>query len=424
MLSYQPDRLTREHPLRENLGDHRRRAARAGPVDLAPFTRARDRVADRGDRGRAALRVDRGPRGRAVRRLRRRRRGAGRRPARAAQRVAHRDAGRHRRGAARPPLARVPPRCCGCSRPAERPMSAGRARRRGRRVRGRRRHPACRPARSTGAAARHGRAGRRPRGGPRPRRIEHGFVRREADGRPRDPPRARGPRDRRRPAAVAAPPLPRGAGRRRSRASPVVAAALLAARPPPRRGAGASHRGRAGSRSRVEAPQDALAVLERGLDLPAPRGRRAGDRRAADAADAPRGGRTAARDESLELTGPRRRGRVRRRRGRPARSPTRRAPSRRSASGRDRLRHAVLEARLGQYRLAAGDVAGATAALRHAADVAPPRAERRAGADPRAARAGADDRGRVPGRGAGRRRGARGRPAWSGPTPSPRRSTP
>ena len=39
---------------------------------------------------------------------------------------------------------------------------------------------------------------------------------------------------------------------------------------------------------------------------------------------------------------------------------------------RDRLQHAVLEARLGRYRLAAGDTAGATAALRRAADVAPP----------------------------------------------------
>ena len=40
---------------------------------------------------------------------------------------------------------------------------------------------------------------------------------------------------------------------------------------------------------------------------------------------------------------------------------------------RDRLRHAVLEARLGRYRIAAGDAAGATAALRRrAADVAPP----------------------------------------------------
>ncbi len=39
---------------------------------------------------------------------------------------------------------------------------------------------------------------------------------------------------------------------------------------------------------------------------------------------------------------------------------------------RDRLAHAVLEGRLGRYRLAAGDAPGATAALRRAADTAPP----------------------------------------------------
>ncbi|HEX5827904.1 MAG TPA: LuxR C-terminal-related transcriptional regulator [Candidatus Limnocylindrales bacterium] len=39
---------------------------------------------------------------------------------------------------------------------------------------------------------------------------------------------------------------------------------------------------------------------------------------------------------------------------------------------RDRVRHAVLEARLGRYRLAAGDAQGATAALRRAADMIPP----------------------------------------------------
>ncbi|MEW6225729.1 MAG: LuxR C-terminal-related transcriptional regulator [Chloroflexota bacterium] len=38
---------------------------------------------------------------------------------------------------------------------------------------------------------------------------------------------------------------------------------------------------------------------------------------------------------------------------------------------RDRMAHAVLEARLGRYRLAAGDTAGATIALRRAADVVP-----------------------------------------------------
>ena len=40
-------------------------------------------------------------------------------------------------------------------------------------------------------------------------------------------------------------------------------------------------------------------------------------------------------------------------------------------SGGDRLERAVLESHLGRYRLAAGDVAGATAALRHAAETAP-----------------------------------------------------
>ena len=39
---------------------------------------------------------------------------------------------------------------------------------------------------------------------------------------------------------------------------------------------------------------------------------------------------------------------------------------------RDRLAHAVLEGRLGRYRLAAGDGPGATAALRRAAEAAPP----------------------------------------------------
>ena len=38
----------------------------------------------------------------------------------------------------------------------------------------------------------------------------------------------------------------------------------------------------------------------------------------------------------------------------------------------DRMQRAVLEARLGRYRMAAGDAAGATAALRRAAEIAPP----------------------------------------------------
>ena len=106
---------------------------------------------------------------------------------------------------------------------------------------------------------------------------------------------------------------------------------------------------------RLEAPEDALAILERGLDLPAPTGtdpdasaREGIDlaQQAAEAADA-------------------------------AMRPTRAvayAESALAALGerRDRLQHATLEARLGRYRLAAGDTAGATAALRRAAEIAPP----------------------------------------------------
>ena len=68
---YQPDRLTREHPLRENLAVIEaglRPPVRGRPGAVRP---PRDRGADRGDRGRAAVGVDRGPRRRAVRRVRR-----------------------------------------------------------------------------------------------------------------------------------------------------------------------------------------------------------------------------------------------------------------------------------------------------------------------------------------------------------------
>ncbi len=106
---------------------------------------------------------------------------------------------------------------------------------------------------------------------------------------------------------------------------------------------------------RLVAPEDALAVLERGLDLPAPvpdaeaeHGSGAADlaQLAADAAFA-------------------------------AMRPTRAvayAESALAALGerRDRLEHATLAARLGRYRMAAGDAAGAAADLRRAADIAPP----------------------------------------------------
>ena len=77
---------------------------------------------------------------------------------------------------------------------------------------------------------------------------------------------------------------------------------------------------------------------------------------------------------------------------------------------RDRLAHAVLEARLGRYRLAAGDVVGRDGRAPPGCRRGPARAVRGACADPRAARPGADDRGRVQGRRAGRGRGARGAP--------------
>ncbi|HYO41690.1 MAG TPA: LuxR C-terminal-related transcriptional regulator [Candidatus Limnocylindrales bacterium] len=102
---------------------------------------------------------------------------------------------------------------------------------------------------------------------------------------------------------------------------------------------------------RVEAPQDALAALERGLDLPAP-----GD---ADAGTAVELAQLAAEAAYAAMR------------------PTRAVAYAESALGalgerRDRLGHAVLEARLGRYRMAAGDPTGATAALRRAAEVVPP----------------------------------------------------
>jgi DNA-binding CsgD family transcriptional regulator/tetratricopeptide (TPR) repeat protein len=103
------------------------------------------------------------------------------------------------------------------------------------------------------------------------------------------------------------------------------------------------------------APEDALFVLERGLELPGPGsevetepGRGAADlaQLAAEAAFA-------------------------------AMRPTRAvayAESALAALGerRDRLEHAILAARLGRYRMAAGDAPGAAADLRRAADIAPP----------------------------------------------------
>jgi DNA-binding CsgD family transcriptional regulator/tetratricopeptide (TPR) repeat protein len=106
---------------------------------------------------------------------------------------------------------------------------------------------------------------------------------------------------------------------------------------------------------RVEAPLDALGVLERGLDLPAPATAEADAATAADLAQ------LAAEAAYAAM--------------RPTRAVAF-AESALAALGerRDRLHHAILEARLGRYRMAAGDTVGATAALRRAADVAPPEA--------------------------------------------------
>ncbi len=104
----------------------------------------------------------------------------------------------------------------------------------------------------------------------------------------------------------------------------------------------------------LEAPEDALTALELGLELPPPAEPADGDdpvtlaQLAADAAYA-------------------------------CMRPTRAvayAESARAALGerRDRMAWAVLEGRLGRYRLAAGDIAGATAAFRRAAETVPPEA--------------------------------------------------
>jgi DNA-binding CsgD family transcriptional regulator/tetratricopeptide (TPR) repeat protein len=107
-----------------------------------------------------------------------------------------------------------------------------------------------------------------------------------------------------------------------------------------------------------EAPQDALAAFERGLDLPVP-----GDGDVAAVA----GGEP---DSPALLAG------LAAEAAYAAMRPTRAvayAESALAALGErsDRLGRAVLEARLGRYRLATGDVAGATSALRRAVDVAP-----------------------------------------------------
>ena len=113
----------------------------------------------------------------------------------------------------------------------------------------------------------------------------------------------------------------------------------------------------------LEAPLDALDAFELGLELPLP-----------PPVAGPR--RRSRRTDRLTASGwPRSRSWRPRRPPRPGaravRRSTRRARLAALGERRDRFQHAVLEARLGRYRLAAGDGPGATAALRKAADVMP-----------------------------------------------------
>ncbi len=348
VLSYQPDRLTREHPLRENLAVIDAGLRAPVRVDLAPF--ARREIAGliegiEGERPSASIVVL----------------------------VAERSAGsplvveelvaarRELRDAtltgtladlisAR--LARRSPECRRLLRllaPAERSVSVEQL------------------AIAAAAFEADGTTRLPPRSSSRPRRgtdvldadlaaglaeaLEHGFVRHGAGERLeiRHELVAR---------AVVADLLPsqrpryRAALARAFAASPTIAAAFWrSAHRLDEARAAAIEAGRLAMR--VEAPQDALAALERGLDLPVPQDEDADAATAADLAQ------LAAEAAYAAM--------------RPTRAVAY-AESALAALGerRDRMQHAVLEARLGRYRMAARDTAGATAALRRAADMVPP----------------------------------------------------
>ncbi len=133
---------------------------------------------------------------------------------------------------------------------------------------------------------------------------------------------------------------------------PAVAGALwLAARRLPEARAAALQAGRLAAR--LEAPQDALAAFELGLDLSAS----AGSTR--DPSDEPEAiARLAARAAHAAM--------------RPTRAVAyAESALQASAEPGDRMARAVLEAQLGRYRLAAGDATGATEALRRAAETVP-----------------------------------------------------
>jgi DNA-binding CsgD family transcriptional regulator/tetratricopeptide (TPR) repeat protein len=123
----------------------------------------------------------------------------------------------------------------------------------------------------------------------------------------------------------------------------------------------------------LQAPQDALTAFEIGLELPAPVGSipAMSDPVGTSAAVTEETGGSVGRVDLADVA--QLAAEAAAAAGRPARAAVY-AESALSALGerKDRLQHAIIEARLGRYLLAAGDGQGATAALRKAADVVPP----------------------------------------------------
>jgi DNA-binding CsgD family transcriptional regulator/tetratricopeptide (TPR) repeat protein len=356
VVSYQPDRLTREHPLRENLTTIEAGLRPPVRIDLAPFTRGE--IASliegiEGERPSASIVVLVSERSAGsavvVEEL-----VAARRELRSASLTGTLSDIVAARLSRRSPEAR---RLLRLLAPAERPVGTAQL------------------AVAAAAFEAEGTTRLPPRSSSLPRRgtddldadlaagldeaLEHGFVRREPSGR-------LAIRHELVAAAVVADLLPSQRPRYHAAlahafaGTPAVAAAFWrrAHRLDEARSA-AIEAGRLAIA--LEAPQDALAVLERGLDLPAP----PGDRNAAE-------------DPARELDGPAAVDltQLAAEAAFAAARPTRAVAYAESALAglgprTDRLRHAVLESRLGQYRLAAGDAGGATAALRRAADVAP-----------------------------------------------------
>jgi DNA-binding CsgD family transcriptional regulator/tetratricopeptide (TPR) repeat protein len=120
---------------------------------------------------------------------------------------------------------------------------------------------------------------------------------------------------------------------------------------------------------RVEAPQDALEALELGLDLSVPED---GEPESREAATGNPGAPSTTDEESALAIG-----RLAAEAAYAAMRPTRAVAYAESTIAslnerRDPMAYAVMQGRLGRYRVAAGDAAGATHALRKAATVVPP----------------------------------------------------